>query len=228
MRVLVKRIGVILLSVIAAVSSAAATVYQQLDDSVGIAQRVLRAAYPDLKGTVSVGMSSDTDSDWRTASVMGVTVSVFDHSSSTHTRVALSAHMRITRGRLAAVLFSGSSVEHDDFRSVVAYARKQADTRERVIEELKKAGLRFMTDEKAFLEAARLHRLEPVLGKIEKATARFNAVPPIPTPVDYEHQPVWVVELQTRLNQDLTDCYDLLIEPVNLRLLRISNELCSK
>lgn len=224
----VKRIGATLLGLMALVDSTAGMISQPLHDSVNIAQRVVRAAYPELQGTVAVAMESDTDSDWRSASLVGVTVRQFDRLSSNQTRVALTAHLQVTRGRPSFVQFSGDYVEHDDFRSVVAYARKQNDTRERVIEELKKAGLRFMADEKAFLDAARLNRLEPALGKVEKITARFVAVPPIPTPVDYEHQPVWIVELQTTPKQDVTECYDVFVEPVNLRILRISNELCSK
>jgi hypothetical protein len=212
----------------AAVDSTAAAFDQQLDDSVGIAQRFLQAAYPELKGNVTIDMESDTESDWRTASVIGVSVRVFDRSSSTHERIPLVAHLQITRGRLSSVLFRGSYVDHDDLKAIVASARRQDDTREHVIEELKKAGLRFMEDDKAFLDAARLQRLEPVLGKIATATARFAALPRFPTPVDYEHQPMWVVELQTTPGENVTSCYDVLVEPVNLRLLRISDEMCAK
>jgi hypothetical protein len=217
-----------LVLVLLVAASTAARGHQQLDDSVMIAQRVLRAAYPELKGDVEIAMSSDTESDWRVANPIGVSVHVVDDPSNTRRRVVVSAHLRVAGGRLGDASFSGALVEQVDLRPLVAYARRQNDTPERVIEELKKAGLRFMSDDKAFLEAARLHRLEPVVGKIESITARFNAVPPIPTPVDYEHQPVWVVELRTRISKDSSDCYDVLVEPVNFRLLRISNELCPK
>jgi hypothetical protein len=227
MHVFVKTTGSIALAALIAVRLTAAGPDQPTGDSVAIAQRVIRAAYPELKGNVTIAMDSDTDSDWRVASVVGVTLRVFDPSLTTHARVALLAHLQISSGQLTSVLFSGSYVEQD-LRAIVGYARKQNDTRERVIEELNKAGIRFLSDEKAFIEAARVHRLEPILGKIESATARFVAVPPIPTPVDYEHQPVWVVELQTRRDENPSDCYGLLVEPVNLRVVRISRETCSK
>ena len=222
------RTGAVLLVAMVAITFSAATISAQLNDSVDIAQRVLRATYPELEGNIGVGLDSNTDSDWRTASLVSVVVRVHDKTASNHTRAVLVAHVRIAGGRFSSVLFSGSYVEQHDYRAIVEYARRQNDTAERVIEELKKAGLRFMTDERAFLEAAGLQRLEPLLGKIQRAEPRFVAVPPIPTSVDHEHQPVWVVELRTTASQNVTDCYDLIVEPVDLRLIRISKESCSK
>ena len=211
------------------VATATAVITQaQGNDSVGIAQRVIRATYPELKGTVAIGLDSDTESDWRKSSLVAVVVRVHDKTASNHTRVALVAHVRIVNGRFSSVLFSGSYVEQQDLKAIVTYARAQDDTAERVIEELKKAGLRFMTDEKAFLKAAALQRLEAVLGKIQSAEARFVAVPPIMTPVDYEFQPGWVVELQTIGDGNTTTCYTVNIEPMHFRLERISREICSK
>lgn len=221
------RIAVLLVAGMLATGSAVRLAARQPYDSVGIAQRVLRATYPELKGSVTIGMDSDTDFDWRTAPLVGVTLRVLDASSSDHTRVALVAHLRISNGRLSSVLFSGSYVEQD-LRAVVAFARRQNDTKERVIEELTKAGLKHLSDEKAFLEIADLRRLEPVLGKIQRADARFVAVPPIPTSVDYDYQPMWVVELQTIGNQNAVDCFLVNVEPVKFRLVHISRETCSR
>ena len=223
-----KRVGAALLSATVVTLASATVRAQPNNDSVGLAQRVLRAAYPELKGSIGIALESDSDSDWRTASMVSVVVRAFDHTASNHTKVVLVAHVRIGGGRLSSVLFSGSYVEQQHFSAIVAYARKQNDTPERVIEELNKAGLRFLSDEKAFLEAAALRRLEPLLGKIDTAEARFVAVPPIPTSVDYEFEPGWVVELRTVADQDMIECYTVSIEPLNLRLERISKEPCSK
>ena len=223
-----RRLSAVVFGATVAVNVCADIVSAQLNDSVGIAQRVLRAAYPELKGSISVGLNTDTDSDWRSAPFVSVVVRVHDNTANDHSRVVLVAHVQVALSGLSSVLFSGTYVEQDDHRAIVAYARRQNDTTERVIEELKKAGLRFLTDENAFLEAAGLHRLEPVLGKIQSAQARFVAVPPIPTPVDYEFQPGWVVELQVITDQKAIACFSVSVEPVNLRVERITRRTCSK
>ena len=198
----------------------------QRANSVAFAQAVLGAVYPDLKGNVSVGIDTDTDSDWQAAPLLGITVHVADPAMQNHTRPVLKAHLRITGGRLSHALFTGTYVQRD-LKGIVAYARKQSDTPERVIEELKKAGVRFMSDEKQFLEAADLQRLEPVIGKIKSVEARFVAVPPVATSVDYEFEPGWVVELHTVGEGNSLDCYSLSVEPLNLRLQRITKRICS-
>lgn len=220
-----RQLSAVLLVAIVAVTRPATT-SGQLNDSVGIAQRILRAAYPELKGNISVTLNTHTVADWRSAPFVAVSVHVHDIEARNHTRVVLIAHVQIAASGFSSVLFSGSYVELQDHSAIVAYARKQNDTPERVIEELKKAGLKFMTDEKAFLQAAGLQRLEPVLGKIQSAEARFVAVPPVPTPVDYKFQPGWVVELETIADRNVVDCFSVSVEPVNFRVERITRRTC--
>jgi hypothetical protein len=100
-------------------------------------------------------------------------------------------------------------------------------TQERVVEERKKAGVRFLpSGHDAMLAAAGLSRVIAVLGKIRSARPRFVAVLPVPAPLDYEYDPGWIVELETMSPTGARDCFDLMLEPIQLRLTRLERVPC--
>jgi len=201
--------------------------FAQSRDHVSLAQELIRAAVPDLSGNVSVTLNPNLSQEWRFAPLTTVTMRRFDPAAHDHSLVVLSISMQATNGVLRDASLFDEKLHNDRVLLFKSAKEKGGNIAAHVTAELRGRGAKHIPEgNDDFLTALNLDRFSGVIGPIQKARARFLAVPQVPVTSGLEFWPTWIVDVTTG-DASVARCYALFIDPIDLRLTRISQTDCT-
>ncbi|HSC08397.1 MAG TPA: hypothetical protein VLD59_16345 [Steroidobacteraceae bacterium] len=205
--------------------------------NVGIVQRLMRAAYPELEGQqlkVLVNVDTEYDSDWRRFGIVGVSVTrggeKLEPTLEGQANQFLGGFfiLQPQEGYIQSAVFNGQHVNTRVMRDIADALEAHPEwSDEDVLSALKRADARYGPDRRAeFLQQLKIERFVPVFGTVLNVQQQFEWQPSKNPVARDAVPPRWTVSLQVLDIRQRRMCYNLTFEPIAGRLMSFRGERC--